>query len=107
MSEQPLWSLPIERMAPEIQSSRLSPVEIIDSLLERIDKYDGEIKSFVCLAPNARAQAEAAAAEIAAGNYKGPLHGIPIAVKDNYFTADMPTRAGTQAAGWFSVGAAQ
>jgi len=98
MSEQPLWSLPIERMAPEIQSSRLSPVEIIDSLLERIDNYDGEIKSFVCLAPNARAQAEAAAAEIAAGNYKGPLHGIPIAVKDNYFTADMPTRAGTQAA---------
>ena len=96
MSDQPLWSLPIEKMAPEIQSGRLSPIEIIDALMERIETYDGEIKSFVCLAPDARAQAEAAAAEIAAGNYKGPLHGVPIAVKDNYFTADMPTRAGTQ-----------
>ena len=96
MSDQPLWSLPIEKIAPEIQSGRLSPIEIIDALMERIETYDSEIKSFVCLAPNARAQAEAAAAEIAAGDYKGPLHGVPIAVKDNYFTADMPTRAGTQ-----------
>jgi aspartyl-tRNA(Asn)/glutamyl-tRNA(Gln) amidotransferase subunit A len=98
MSDQPLWSQPIENLAPEIQAGRLSPIEIIDTLMERIGTYDGEIKSFVCFAPNARAQAETAAKEIAEGNYKGPLHGIPIAVKDNYFTADMPTRAGSNSA---------
>ena len=73
MCDQPLWSQPIENLAPEIQTGRLSPVDIIDTLMERIDTYDGEIKSFVCFAPTARAQAESAAAEIADGNYKGPL----------------------------------
>lgn len=94
--EPAISDLPIEALAPRIRAGRLSPVEIVDALVERIVAYDGRIKSFVCLAEDARAQSERAAAEIAAGHDKGPLHGIPIAVKDNYFTADMPTRAGTE-----------
>ena len=95
MSEVEVFNQPIETLAPLLRDGQLSPVDIVDALLERIATYDGTIKSFVCLAEDARSQAERAAAEIAAGNYRGPLHGVPIAVKDNYFTADMPTRAGT------------
>jgi len=96
MSEQAISELPIEVLAPRIRAGRLSPVEIVEVLLDRIATHDAVIKSFVCLAEDALGEAERAAADIAAGNYKGPLHGIPIAVKDNYFTADMPTRAGAE-----------
>jgi len=98
VSDQAISELPIEALAPRIRAGRLSPVEIVEVLLDRIATHDGVIKSFVCLSEGALGDAERAAADIAAGNYKGPLHGIPIAVKDNYFTADMPTRAGTDTA---------
>src|SRR6201999_432219 len=48
---------------------------------------------------DAGAQAAVADREIADGHWRGPLHGVPVAVKDNYLTADMPTTAGTAAAG--------
>jgi len=88
---------PLERLAPLVKSRRLSPVELMQATLARIDRYDGAIQSFVRLADDAIEQAKAAEAEIAAGRYRGPLHGMPIAVKDNYLTADMPTEPGTAA----------
>jgi aspartyl-tRNA(Asn)/glutamyl-tRNA(Gln) amidotransferase subunit A len=89
------WRRPIEVLAPAIQRGELSPVALMESYLERISRLDGELQSFVAVAEDALEQARFAAHEIAAGRYKGPLHGIPIAVKDNYLTADMPTHAGT------------
>ncbi len=73
----------------------MSPVDLVEEALQRIDRQDGELKSFVLVSGNARRDAEATAREIRDGRWKGPLHGIPIAVKDNYLTSDMPTKAGT------------
>ena len=96
MTNQNLANQAIEDLAPQIESGTLSPVDLVDGLMERIAAYDNDIKSFVCLAEDVRHQAEAVAKEIKQGGYKGPLHGIPIAVKDNYATFDMPTLAGTE-----------
>ena len=84
MSDNSLWSQPIETLAPKIQKGNLSPVQLIDCLLDRIEKYDGLIKSFVTIGPDIRKQAIDAEKQIKEGRYKGPLHGVPIAVKDNY-----------------------
>lgn len=94
-----LWAQSITALAPQIRQRRLSPVDLLENYFGRIDEYDGELKAFVHLAETARRRAEQATEEIARGNWRGPLHGIPVAVKDNYLTADMPTRAGSEAPG--------
>src|SRR5438067_8721830 len=75
-----------------IQQRELSPVELVDSRLARIEKFDDRLHSFIrVLADSARAEARAAETEIAGGKYRGPLHGIPIGLKDIYETAGVPT----------------
>src|SRR4051794_1568816 len=84
--------LTIAEAARLIQSKELSPVELVDSRLDRIARLDDRLHSFIrVLADAARAAARAAEAEIAAGKYRGPLHGIPIGLKDIYETAGIPT----------------
>jgi aspartyl-tRNA(Asn)/glutamyl-tRNA(Gln) amidotransferase subunit A len=84
--------LTIAEAARLIEKRELSPVELVDSRLERIARLDRRLNSFIrVLADEARAAAGAAEAEIAAGRYKGPLHGIPIGLKDIYETAGVPT----------------
>jgi aspartyl-tRNA(Asn)/glutamyl-tRNA(Gln) amidotransferase subunit A len=74
----------------------VSPVELVEACLERIDRLDGQIKAFVDVFPDeAMTAAIAAEREIAAGRYRGPLHGIPIAIKDLVNVAGVPTRAGS------------
>jgi aspartyl-tRNA(Asn)/glutamyl-tRNA(Gln) amidotransferase subunit A len=74
----------------------VSPVELVKSCLERINLLDSQIKAFVDVFPDeAMASAIAAEREIAAGAYRGPLHGIPVAVKDLVNMAGVPTRAGS------------
>ena len=84
--------LTIAEAARLIEKKELSPVELTESRLARIDKLDGRLHSFIRVLPDAaRAAARAAEAEIAAGRYKGPLHGIPIGLKDIYETKGIPT----------------
>src|SRR5438046_2943794 len=84
--------LTIAEAAKLIQQRELSPVELVDSRLARIEKFDGRLHSFIrLLGDSARAEARAAEAEIAAGKYRGPLHGIPIGLKDIYETAGVAT----------------
>src|SRR5438067_2441190 len=84
--------LTIAEAAKLIQQRELSPVELVDSRLARIEKFDSRLHSFIrVLADSARAEARAAESEIAAGNYRGPLHGIPLGLKDIYETAGIPT----------------
>jgi aspartyl-tRNA(Asn)/glutamyl-tRNA(Gln) amidotransferase subunit A len=84
--------LTIAEAARLIQRKELSPLELVESRLDRIARLDGSLNSFICvMAEEARAAAAAAEAEIAAGDYRGPLHGIPIGLKDLYETAGIAT----------------
>src|SRR6266849_990839 len=84
--------LTIAEAARLIEKRELSPVELVDSRLDRIARVDGRLHSFIrVLADAARHEARATEAEIAAGKYRGPLHGIPIGLKDIYETAGVAT----------------
>src|SRR3954447_24948974 len=84
--------LTIAEAARLIVAKELSPVELLDNRLQRIERLDGRLNSFIrVLEDEARATARTAEAEIAAGHYRGPLHGIPIGLKDVYETAGIPT----------------
>src|SRR5713226_7445353 len=84
--------LTIAEAARLIERKELSPIELVESRLDRIARLDGKLNSFIrVLAEEARADARTAATEIAAGHYRGPLHGIPIGLKDIYETAGVAT----------------
>ena len=91
------YELTLTAAAVEIRAGRLSPVELIDSVLDRIADTENTLHAFVCVvAELARNAAQAAAEEIAAGRYRGPLHGIPLGVKDLYDTAGVPSTSGSK-----------
>ncbi len=78
-----LHYLGIRQLSELIRAKRLSPVELTEALLARTARLDNQINSYLTVvADQARAQAKAAESEIAKGNYRGPLHGIPFALKD-------------------------
>ncbi|SFK69669.1 amidase [Geodermatophilus ruber] len=86
------FELSLTAAAGEIEARRLSPVELIDSVLARIEATEGALNAYACVtAEPARKAAAQAEQEIAAGRYRGPLHGIPLGVKDLYDTAGVPT----------------
>lgn len=88
----PLHHLTIDEAQRRIAAGTLSPVELTRALVERIAAVDGAIDSYVTPTPDAAlAEAEAATAEIAAGRRLGPLHGIPLGIKDIYATAGVRT----------------
>src|SRR3954447_4099671 len=86
-------------ITPELQSAladgRITSVDLVNAYLVRIAAYDGKLNAIRTTAPNALAEARELDAERAAGHVRGPLHGIPILLKDNYDTTDMPTTAGS------------
>jgi aspartyl-tRNA(Asn)/glutamyl-tRNA(Gln) amidotransferase subunit A len=87
-------------VASRIAIGDISSVAVTESVLSRIARLDGDLRTYVHLNPDAMAEAHKCADEIMRGELRGPLHGVPIAVKDNYLTADMPTTAGTVAPGY-------
>ncbi|MEL7348987.1 MAG: amidase family protein, partial [Pseudomonadota bacterium] len=89
----------IGELSTLMRDGRLSPVDLMDAVMHRARTEDGPLSAFVHLSETARAAAERAHAEITAGDWKGPLHGVPVAIKDNHTTFDMPTGAGTSAPG--------
>jgi aspartyl-tRNA(Asn)/glutamyl-tRNA(Gln) amidotransferase subunit A len=79
-------------LAVAIQQRRLSPVELIEAALERISQWDPTIHAFIsCDHAAARAAARKAETEIGSGNYRGPLHGMPIGIKDVIDVRGLPT----------------
>lgn len=90
-----LHYLELMKVAALIRTREISSQEVTRAQLDRIASVDGELHSYaLVMADAALARAEGADAEIAAGRYRGPLHGVPIAVKDLCQTKGFPTAAG-------------
>jgi aspartyl-tRNA(Asn)/glutamyl-tRNA(Gln) amidotransferase subunit A len=87
-------------LAGRIASGEVSPVGVMEALLTRIRALDPEIEAYECVNPAALDEARRCADELRRGERRGLLHGVPVAVKDNYLTADMPTTAGSRAPGY-------
>jgi aspartyl-tRNA(Asn)/glutamyl-tRNA(Gln) amidotransferase subunit A len=81
-------------LAREFWARRLSPVEVVETLLERIES-DATNAFVTVTAERALEEAVRAEREILAGRYKGPLHGIPVAIKDIFYTRDVRTTMGS------------
>lgn len=80
--------------AEQIRARKLSPVELTRACLDRIERLNPTLNAFITITADlALEQAQQAESEIAAGNWRGPLHGIPIALKDNIDTAGVLTTA--------------
>src|SRR4029077_2110940 len=89
-----LHDLSITELAGRIAGRALSPVELVDALIERVEQHDAQLHAFITPTFElARRQARQAEAEIGAGRSRGPLHGIPFGLKDIYDTAGILTSA--------------
>ena len=97
MADTPLHYMTITEVAALIKARKISPVEVTEYMLRRIENLDGTYRSYATvMADQAQAAAKAAEAEIAAGRYRGPLHGVPFAVKDLCFTEGVRTMGGSK-----------
>ena len=89
--------LSIAEVARLIVERQISPVEVIEAHLERIDKTDDRLNSFITLLRHESiAEAKVAEREVLSDRYRGPLHGIPIGLKDLYYTKGIPTTIGSK-----------
>jgi aspartyl-tRNA(Asn)/glutamyl-tRNA(Gln) amidotransferase subunit A len=96
METSELCYLSLRSLGTLIQRQEVSPVEATQTVVDRVEKFDRQLNSFITvLRDQALVQARAAEQEIRDGHYRGPLHGIPIAVKDLYYTKGIRTTAGS------------
>src|ERR1700722_2763047 len=85
----------IHAAAGQIRAKKLTPEDLLESVLARIDQLDSQVRAWVLVdREGARRQAKQASEELAAGRDRGPLHGIPLGIKDIFDVRDMPTAAG-------------
>ena len=98
MSADPqLHYLSITQAAALIERRELSPVALTEAYLDRINQYDSTLHAYITvLEESVRTDAQRAEQEITAGRYRGPLHGIPVALKDLFDTAGIATTGGSK-----------
>ena len=88
--------LSVAELGRLIRAGEVSPVEATEAYLERIGRIDGRLNSYITVCHDeARQSAREVEQVIAAGQYRGPLHGIPVAVKDQFDTAGIRTTYGS------------
>ena len=96
MSEHLVW-LRATEAARLIRGKQLSPTDLVQAYLDRIDRLDGTLHAYIVVCrEEALAAARAAEQALARGNVLGPLHGVPIAVKDQFHARGMATTAGSR-----------
>src|SRR3972149_1572125 len=87
----------INEAARLIRTGQLTPRQLVDECLAAIHKYDERLHAWVIVdGENAQHTADLLGREIQAGNYRGPLHGIPVGIKDIIDVAGMPTKGGSR-----------
>ena len=97
MSADDLALLTIREAAVLLQKREISPVDLIESTLARVDRLQPTLNAFITVMHDAaRRDARRAEAEIARGRHRGPLHGIPVSLKDLYYTRGVRTTAGSK-----------
>jgi aspartyl-tRNA(Asn)/glutamyl-tRNA(Gln) amidotransferase subunit A len=80
-----------------LRRGELTPADLLEQCLRRIDRYEERVRAWVYIdRDGAREQAERLTAELKQNNYRGPLHGIPIGIKDIFDVFDMPTGCGSK-----------
>jgi len=87
----------IREMQTAMEQGRTTSHEIVQQYLTRIATYENKLNAIITVNPHALEEADARDRERAQGKIRGPLHGIPIALKDNIHTTDMPTTGGALA----------
>lgn len=93
-ADTPLHALSLAQASALIRQKTITPVHLVQACIERIERLDGQVNAFVTPTLDAAMQAaHQATREIAQGQYRGPLHGIPMAHKDVYLTQDVRTTA--------------
>ena len=91
---------PIHRLATAIATRDVSVREVVDATLDRIADHDTSLRAFTTvLADTARVDAARADREIATGRYRGPLHGVPVSIKDLINLGGVPTTAASRVTG--------
>jgi aspartyl-tRNA(Asn)/glutamyl-tRNA(Gln) amidotransferase subunit A len=96
--DESLARLSISELAPKIQSKEVSPVEVVNATIARIERLQPTLRSFITdTFDTARATAREREAAIGRGEYLGPLDGVPIGIKDNIAVAGIPATAGALA----------
>lgn len=88
--------LSLVEAAELLDDGQISAAELTRACRQQIDRLDGTLNAFIALNEHTEKDASAADAEISHGNARGPLHGIPIAIKDNVDVAGMPTTAASR-----------
>src|SRR5256886_8125781 len=97
MPGEEIYFLSVSELAKRIESKKLSLVDLTQAYLDRSEKLGPRFNAYTRLTPEAAIeQAKAAEKEIQGGNYRGPLHGIPYAVKDLLAVKGLPTTWGTK-----------
>lgn len=92
----PLLELSLSEAARLVMKKEISPVELVDAALDRIKSVDSTLHAYITVYEQARDVAKAAEIMIAAGHALGPLHGIPLALKDNIALKGLRTTAGSK-----------
>jgi len=97
MADTALVTMTISELAPKIKAKAISPVELTEAVLAQVDRLQPVLNSFITiLHDQARRQAREQEAALMRGEYRGPLHGIPIGIKDNIATAGIRTTVGSK-----------
>ena len=97
MADLELCTLTLEELSSLLRDRQVSPVEVAQAYLERIDALDETFNAYITVThEQALAEARRCEEEILQGDCRGPLHGVPVALKDLYDTAGVPTTAASR-----------